>query len=383
MMLNFAGILESQNVRAGLRVVRRGESWNDIGDQARDDLAYRVRFGGYDPVSKRHLPPKYFDDFSTHPRIFELTAKGERSSAAGAYQCTATTYDWIAPKYGINSFRPYDQDCIAVALIHEAGALDDLIDGDLDRFVIKCGKWWASLPQSSLDDGGSKMTWQVVRETYKMFGGAPAGVTQKPAPIEDVSRPARPEDVERIEQQEERKMPLPFGFLISLIEEVVKTLPLVGTLLGKDFSKDQKKVDAGLAILDVVMRATGAKNEQEAVQKIAAEPAMRDVAQKAVEESWYTISSIVEYGGGVDAAWKRHNDPVSLPFWKTGAFYVTIALVAIAAAIVGSVLWGADWRPEDKSQVLMLGVSLLSGVMGYWLGSSIGSTKKTDLLANR
>jgi muramidase (phage lysozyme) len=384
-ILQFASILSSANVRALLMVIRAGES-------RLDESAYTIRYGGWDAATRRHLPPKVFDPFLGHPRVFEPTPTGEKSSAAGAFQETATTFDWIGPKYGIDGFSPYAQECHAVALIHEAKALDDIIAGDLERAVIKCGRWWASLPDSGLRDGGSKMTWARVRDVYATYGGAlgravtstPPAEEQPPAPIEDRSVQARPEDVQRINEQEEAPVAGPgFMFLFPLLEALTKLLPQVGVLLGKDVSKSQPKIDAGMAILNTVIEATGATNGQEAVEKMAASPAVRAVAQKAVEEKWFEFTQIVEVGGGIEVAWKRNADPSSLPFYRQGAFYVTIALFLIAGAIVSSVLWGTEWRPEDRSQVLMLAVSILSAVMGYWLGSSIGSSKKTDILAHR
>lgn len=46
-----------------------------------------------------------FDDFSKHPRIFERRKDGRLSSAAGAYQITATTYD----RMGGGDFGPESQ----------------------------------------------------------------------------------------------------------------------------------------------------------------------------------------------------------------------------------------------------------------------------------
>ena len=44
--------LASKNVKAFIRVVRAGESWNDRDDIERDDLAYRVRYGGWDATTR-------------------------------------------------------------------------------------------------------------------------------------------------------------------------------------------------------------------------------------------------------------------------------------------------------------------------------------------
>lgn len=181
--LNYAGLLTSGNVRALLRVLREGES-------SQAETAYRLR---YHPT----IFPCFFDG-DVHPRIFELLpdGSGRKSSAAGAYQFTATTWDDINEEYGLpDDMSAYSQDCHAVALIHKLGALDLIIDGRWERAVVLCSQRWASLPNSPLQDGGRKMSWDLVRKVYEQYGGSgptttpsvPYGDEQPPAPIEERS----------------------------------------------------------------------------------------------------------------------------------------------------------------------------------------------------
>jgi len=223
-VLNFASLLTSHNVQAAIRALRLGESWNDRLDHERDEMAWRVR---YHPTRY----PTFFDDFSQHPRIFEPLPDGSnrRSSAAGALQLTATTWDDICSRYeGVGpEFTPYQQMCAGVALMHMEGALDDVVDGKFDAWLPKLAKRWASLPDSPLQDGGSKRSYAAVRAEYAAWGGTfyedvyvVPPQTQEPAPIEERGQPARPEDVERINAQEEQEMApaLILGLLGSLME---------------------------------------------------------------------------------------------------------------------------------------------------------------------
>jgi muramidase (phage lysozyme) len=256
--LNYASLLSSINLRAVLRVIRAGESWNDHTDPERDALAYRVR---YHPKTF----PTLFDSFDQHPRVFEPLpdGSGRRSSAAGAYQIIATTWDSLQSKYGLGPrFDPYEQDCAAVALIYDAGALEDALAGRLDQVIAKCGKVWASLPGSSLHDGGGKMTRARAEQVYIDWHGALARQDQIPAPIEDRSTQARPEDAERINDQEITTMG-PLAFLLPLIQSLASVFaPFAQAKLSEALNKTTKDpVISGqmaVQIIDIVKQAANA-----------------------------------------------------------------------------------------------------------------------------
>lgn len=116
------------NVRAFLALIRHGESSNS-------DSAYTVLYGG-----------GHFSDMSQHPKQFFTTRDGRRTSAAGAYQITWTTWSWLQTLYSIPDFSPASQDFAAVCLIKRRGALADVIAGRFDRAITKCQNEWTSLP---------------------------------------------------------------------------------------------------------------------------------------------------------------------------------------------------------------------------------------------
>lgn len=235
--LNYPSLLQSQNLRALLRVIREGESSQD------DTLAFRMRYGGAGQA------PKYFESFDAHPRIFERTPTGELSSAAGAFQHTWTTWSTVCmEKYGLGPhFTPYEQECAAVALIHHRGALDAIIEGNFVQAVVLCSKEWASLPGSPLRDGGGKMTWDRVRAVYAKYGGSEL-LTQPPAPIE-----------ERDVTKEEPSMG-PLAFLIPLIQSLATIFtPVLQSKLTSALDKQVKDpaISATMAtqIIDIVKQA--------------------------------------------------------------------------------------------------------------------------------
>jgi len=292
-VLNYASLLNAQNVRAFGRVVREGES-------SQTDDAYRMRYGGWDPETRRHKPIAYFDSFDAHPRIMEPTPTGEVSSAAGAYQHTWTTWSSVCmAKYGLGpDFTPYTQDCAFVALLHHRGALDDVIDGRFDEALRKCRSEWASLPNSTLNDGGSKLTYQRARAVYSAWGGSFSEdiyvirpEPQAPAPIEDYSVPARPEDVERINQQEAPTVG-PLAFILPLLQSLFSVFaPLAQAKLNEALNKQVKdpvmSSQMATELMNIVKQAagmTGVAPQTPPIAQPVAPPAAQDIALRQAEE---------------------------------------------------------------------------------------------------
>lgn len=119
----------NKNVQAFLRVIRRGEGTSDQG-------GYSRLFGG-----------EQFASFADHPRVLVVKG-GYHSTAAGAYQFLASTWDETARIMGLKDFGQASQDRAAVGRIAARGALADVIAGRFEMAVRKCAKEWASLPFS-------------------------------------------------------------------------------------------------------------------------------------------------------------------------------------------------------------------------------------------
>lgn len=128
MMTGTDEALRSGNVRAFLMLIRSGES-------SVNERAYRmVVYGGE------------FSSFADHPRVFKLAPDGRRTSAAGAYQITATTWDSLGGRRAYGDFSPAAQDRAAVDLIRRRGALADVVAGRWRAAVRKLRQEWTSLP---------------------------------------------------------------------------------------------------------------------------------------------------------------------------------------------------------------------------------------------
>ena len=149
-----AAIAAEPNVQAFLAMIRAGEG--TAGPEG-----YRTLFGG-----------ELFATFADHPRNPVTRISGDSlitSSAAGAYQILARTWDDIAPALQLADFSPQSQDIAAVALIRRRGALADVRAGRFEDAVAKCAKEWASLPGSPY--GQPTLTLARARDVYSGAGG--------------------------------------------------------------------------------------------------------------------------------------------------------------------------------------------------------------------
>lgn len=139
------------NVRALLRVIRRGEG-------TADEAGYRRIFGG-----------QLFEGFADHPRI-KVTKGRYTSTAAGAYQFLSSTWDETARVMGLGSFSPANQDKGAVGRIAARGALDDIKAGRFETAIKKIAWEWASMPGSPY--GQPVISMDTARAVYVDAGGS-------------------------------------------------------------------------------------------------------------------------------------------------------------------------------------------------------------------
>jgi muramidase (phage lysozyme) len=144
--------LKNQNVRAFLHAIRLGEGTSDPD-------GYRRIVGG-----------DLFDHFNDHPRAMRYIKKYKIwSSAAGAYQIIAKTWDGLVKQYGFPNFSPECQDEAAVALIAEKRALRHVKEGRIETAIQLLGGVWSSLPSSTAGQRTEPM--ESVLAEYERHGG--------------------------------------------------------------------------------------------------------------------------------------------------------------------------------------------------------------------
>ena len=143
------------NVRAFLRVIRRGEGTSD-------EAGYRRMFGG-----------KLFESFHDHPRVKNTytlrSGQTITSTAAGAYQFLSSTWDETRRAMRLPDFTPQSQDWAAVGRLAARGALEDVKAGRFEAAITKTAREWASLPGSPYGQPVISMT--TAQNVYTTNGG--------------------------------------------------------------------------------------------------------------------------------------------------------------------------------------------------------------------
>lgn len=125
-------------------------------------------------------------DYSRHPQIIGLVTKEGPSTAAGKYQITGTTFKEFAPKAGVTDFSPESQDKLALAIIEQEGALEDIQSGNFRAAVGKLGGRWASLPSSKYSQPTRTMEWfekQLGMKPQAPGAGIPVAPLADAAPV--------------------------------------------------------------------------------------------------------------------------------------------------------------------------------------------------------
>ncbi len=150
-------LLRNRQVQAFLRVIREKESSQD------DAIAYRIMIGWpHDPGFTELAPPELHD----HPRKYNPKRD---STAAGAYQFLASSWDDMAKELGLSGFYPGNQDRAAVGQLAYLGALNHVLAGRIDAALRASAvrQGWASLP------GGVQaiQTMAGARAVFERWGG--------------------------------------------------------------------------------------------------------------------------------------------------------------------------------------------------------------------
>lgn len=155
------------NVQAFLAMIAVSEGTAAIGDRGYNCI-----------VGSRMGRATLFTSYADHPRIkVQLrtddpkTLRDEAlwSTAAGRYQILARYYDSYRKTLGLPDFTPASQDKIALQMIREQKAMDDIEIGRLVVAIDKCKNIWASLPGSGY--GQHETTLEKLAQAYTQNGG--------------------------------------------------------------------------------------------------------------------------------------------------------------------------------------------------------------------
>jgi muramidase (phage lysozyme) len=135
----------TRNQRAFLDMI----AYSELGPKllSESDNGYNVIVGG-----------TLFHDYADHPRqSIKLPRLGIKSTAAGRYQILARYFDAYKKILKLPDFSPASQDKIALQLIRECRALDEIERGDIEEAIKLCRSRWASLPGAGYSQHENKL----------------------------------------------------------------------------------------------------------------------------------------------------------------------------------------------------------------------------------
>jgi hypothetical protein len=204
--------------------------------------------------------------------------------------------------------------------------------------------------------------------TYRAHGGELEQSLRKPA--------------ESVHDYDSQEQPMPIPAIIgALLPGLIRSIPDLGKLFSSGSEVAERNVKAAELAVGIVQEAVGARNAQEAAEIVAADPAQAQAAQEAVRARWHELT---EVGGGIEGARKADvafvaagSNPLSSP-----AFLISLVLLVMPMMLLGDVFFfhpGAYDGPL-RTQIVTGVLMVIAIVGGYWLGSSFGSAKKTDLM---
>jgi muramidase (phage lysozyme) len=132
-------------------------AWSE-GTAGHGDDGYNVLVGG-----------DLFHSYADHPHRKVEVQPGLWSTAAGRYQILGWVFNSYKALLGLPDFGPDSQDKIALQLIKECRACDDIENGRLDAAIAKCAHIWASLPGAGYHQPERQLT--ALRGAYEAAGG--------------------------------------------------------------------------------------------------------------------------------------------------------------------------------------------------------------------
>lgn len=98
--------------------------------------------------------------------------RGEKSTASGRYQQLYLFWPHYRKQLALPDFSPLSQDRLAIQLIRERGALDDIRAGRIERAISRCRNIWASLPGAGY--GQREHSLEKLVTVWRTAGGVPA-----------------------------------------------------------------------------------------------------------------------------------------------------------------------------------------------------------------
>ena len=170
-------------------------------------------------------------------------------------------------------------------------------------------------------------------------------------------------------------------FIAAVLPALIDLVPKLGKLFSSGSDTADRNVKAAEIVVAAAKEAIGARNEQELLETLQADPAAAQLVRQAIESQWFKLE---EVGGGIQAAREANAvylQPNAPGFWLNPAFWVSLAFLCMPLMILADMLFAHPDSYDDtlRTQIITAILALLGVVGAYWLGTSFSSQRKTEL----
>ena len=161
-------------------------------------------------------------------------------------------------------------------------------------------------------------------------------------------------------------------FVAAVLPSLIDLVPKLGKLFSSGSEVSERNIKAAEIVVSAAKEAIGARNEQELMETIKADPGAAATVKKAIEDQWFKLEEI---GGGVQAARvadAQFTTGTARP-WHSPSLWIALAMLPMVYAVVGSVVgwWGTPFSEDVRSAIAngVIGV-VMGGLMGYYFGQT-------------
>ena len=176
-------------------------------------------------------------------------------------------------------------------------------------------------------------------------------------------------------------IPLAIAAAQAFLPKLIEMIPALGAAFGSGSAVQKRNVGALTMVAKAVTDTIGEPNLQSAIERMERDPGALTQVTQAVSE---ILPVLMEAGGGgIAAARKSASDTGQQPPSRNPAVWFMAAFVPMVYGAAYVVLTG-DFSNDAKMMVITAIFSgLLASGTAFFLGSSLGSQRKTSMLGDR
>ena len=173
-------------------------------------------------------------------------------------------------------------------------------------------------------------------------------------------------------------------FVLAALPALVNAAPSLIRLFGGGGEQTEKNAKAAEVAVEIAKAVTSQPTAEGAVNALQAKPDLAQDYQKAIESQWYMLVGEAGGGGisGAREANKEYLRPEAKPFWLAPAFWISLIMMSMVFMLLIDVFYvhPDGYDGNLKTQIVTAVLLIIGMVAGYWLGTSAGSERKTELM---